>query len=236
VRYRFGMGVSIGEARPEPGPLRSAVELQALLLFERDANSFLWWHDELGRQVLLSLRGTGWRVDLGRSLACDVVIGWDPKVSRSHALLERLATGWTIVDDGLSKNGTYVNDRRVRTRERLTDGDRIRLGDSLLCYREPVALDPASTAAGDREAPVALAPMQRRVLIALCRPLSESSNSVPATNREIAAELCLSVEAVKSQLRVLGDRFGVGPLPQNHKRSRIAQMALASGSISVVEF
>ena len=30
---------------------------------------------------------------------------------------------WTVVDDGLSRNGTYVNGERIHGRRRLVDGD-----------------------------------------------------------------------------------------------------------------
>ena len=34
-------------------------------------------------------------------------------MSRVHALLQRVAGAWTILDDGLSRNGTFVNGERV---------------------------------------------------------------------------------------------------------------------------
>ena len=61
---------------------------------------------------------------------------------------------------------------------------------------------------------------QRKVLIALCRPLKDSAYASPATNKEIADEVHLSVDAVKSHLRIIFERFGVDELPQNQKRSR----------------
>ena len=37
---------------------------------------------------------------------------WDPDASRVHAELVRLADAWVVVDDGLSRNGTFVNGER----------------------------------------------------------------------------------------------------------------------------
>lgn len=210
----------------------SARELQALQALKRDRDPFLSWRNEAGCQSLLTLCEGHWRLTLGRSPACDVALSWDPKISRSHALLEHLPSGWTIVDDGLSKNGTFVNGCRIRSRERLADGHEIRLGDSLIYYHEPLIAGAASTEATDRLGPPPLAPMQRKILIALCRPLTQSSSAIPATNREIAEELSLSVDAVKSQLRVLGRRFGLSHARQNEKRARLAQLALASGAVT----
>jgi serine/threonine protein kinase len=78
---------------------------------------------------------------------------------------------------------------------------------------------------------------QRRVLVALCRPTRERTPFArPATNREIAEELFVTVETVKTHLRVLFDRFGLHDLPQNQKRSTLATIAMRSGLISDDDF
>ena len=45
------------------------------------------------------------------------MLDWDSEISRVHAALERIGDDWTVVDDGLSHNGTYLNgnagDRRA---------------------------------------------------------------------------------------------------------------------------
>ena len=43
----------------------------------------------------------------------EVALDWDSEVSRVHAALERAGEEWTLVDDGLSHNGTYVGGERV---------------------------------------------------------------------------------------------------------------------------
>jgi len=77
-----------------------------------------------------------------------------------------------------------------------------------------------------------LPPTQRQVLVALARPYKHDEFAVPATNQEIAGELHLSVDAVKSHLRTLFQRFGIEHLPQNQKRSRLVAEALQAGVIS----
>ena len=77
-----------------------------------------------------------------------------------------------------------------------------------------------------------LTPAQRRVLIALCRPFRDSTYSTPATNQQIADELVVSVDAVKSNLRALFNAFGVDDLPQNQKRASLALRALRTGVVS----
>jgi hypothetical protein len=80
-------------------------------------------------------------------------------------------------------------------------------------------------------------PMQHKVLVALSRPYRDGSAfAVPATNAAIAAELVLSVDAIKTHLRALYEKFDVDKLPQNEKRVRLAEMALGSGIVSAHDF
>ena len=73
------------------------------------------------------------------------------------------------------------------------------------------------------------------MLVALCRPLVESAIAVPATNKQIAAELTLSVDAVKTHLRRIAEALDVQNLPQNEKRVTLAREAINRGVISVRE-
>ena len=49
-------------------------------------------------------------------------------------MLERVGGAWTLVDDGLSRNGSCVNGRRVHGRRRLDDGDAIVVGRTQLVF------------------------------------------------------------------------------------------------------
>jgi DNA-binding CsgD family transcriptional regulator len=78
-----------------------------------------------------------------------------------------------------------------------------------------------------------VSPAQKRVLIALCRPYKDSASfATPATNGQIGEELHLSVDAVKTHLRALFEKFGVGDLPQNQKRVALVERALQSGMVA----
>ena len=80
---------------------------------------------------------------------------------------------------------------------------------------------------------IGISAAQRRVLIALARPFAASGSfATPATNREIAAELHVSVDTVKTHLRAIATKFDIGELPQNAKRARLVELALQSGEIS----
>jgi pSer/pThr/pTyr-binding forkhead associated (FHA) protein len=63
---------------------------------------------------------------IGRSRSCDVVQP-EPTLSRRHATLQMRWGTWTL-EDHASKNGTWVNGRRVQ-RVRLHPGDDVLLGD-----------------------------------------------------------------------------------------------------------
>ncbi len=110
-----------------------------------------------------------------------IPLPWDREVSRVHALLQRVAGAWTILDDGLSRNGTLVNGERLAGRRRLRDRDVVRCGDVQIEFREPRrprARRPPR-APRRRRSPARLTPAQRRVLVALCRPLREPGHAHP---------------------------------------------------------
>ena len=68
---------------------------------------FLLYDDGDGAQRTLVL--TGERLSVGRAEGSDLRLAWDPQISRLHAILERFGGSWTILDEGLSRNGTLVN-------------------------------------------------------------------------------------------------------------------------------
>ncbi|QEC50866.1 FHA domain-containing protein [Baekduia soli] len=199
---------------------------------ERAGAPFLVLRDGEGRQRLLRLEGL--RLSVGRGEGNDVALPWDSEVSRLHAELECIAGEWTVVDDGLSRNGTYVNGMRISGRARLRDGDTLRIGRTTLGYRRPDAEETQerTVVAGRPVALTDLPPTQRGVLVALARPYKHGEFATPATNQEIAEELHLSVDAVKAHLRSLFQRFGIEQLPQNQKRSRLVAEALQQGMLT----
>ena len=212
-------------------------ELKSRLDAERRGAPFLLFHDGAARQVIYELPADERTVTVGRRADNQVALTWDAEVSRVHAQLERVGGEWAVVDDGLSRNGTFVNGERVTGRRRLRDGDRVVFGETAVLYRSPAASVYQSTASvqlGDAGGP--LTPVQRQVLVALCRPVKLSAYSAPASNREIAAEVFLSVDAVKAHLRVLFERFGLESLPQNQKRARLAAAALVNGVVAERDF
>ena len=211
----------------------SPQDLRERLRAEERGVPFVVFRDEEGRQVLLELGPDSDRLTIGRSRASDIALPWDGRVSRTHAALERVGDAWTVVDDGLSRNGTWLGGERITGRRRLSDGDVVRVGSTSLafCAAAPTISGPTLSADGPAPADI-LSPAQRRVLIALCRPYRDNTFASPASNPEIARELCVSVEAVKTTMRALFELFGIDGLPQNQKRASLALQALRSGAIT----
>jgi pSer/pThr/pTyr-binding forkhead associated (FHA) protein len=219
-------------SRERPHPV-SARELKAVLLAEREGTPFFIYRDRSGEQRIVGLSAQRTEFTVGRNFSADLSLDWDDQVSGVHAVIERLAGELMLLDDGLSRNGSFVNDERVHGRRRLRDGDLLRFGRTTVLVRNPADAGRSTTAPAPAPVEAVLSDQQRRVLSALCRPLhnDEPLSTLP-TNREIAGELYLSVGAVKLHLRALFVKFGIAHLPQNKKRLALAQAALHSGLLT----
>lgn len=214
----------------------SATELKQLLSAERAGGAFLAFRDEQRTLRLYAVddaQGSREAAStIGRRAEADLSLAWDGEVSGLHAELHHIGGEWTVVDDGLSTNGTYVNEQRISGRQRLRGGDRIRVGRTVLVYRAAQATLVEETVAARDLPKIELTEAQRRVLVALCRPYRDGNYATPATNQQIAEEIFLSVDAVKMHLRSLFAKFQLSELPQNQKRARLAEHALRFGVIS----
>jgi pSer/pThr/pTyr-binding forkhead associated (FHA) protein len=211
----------------------TAAELKAQIDEERKGAPFLVFRDGDGRHTIRSLEGRDQRIAVGRTPDAGVALPWDGEVSRVHAELRQIGSDWTLLDDGLSLNGSFVNGTAVRGHRRLHDGDTLRFGNTVVLFRDPNEANARSTVPSGDRAVVKLSDAQAKVLIALCRPYKGASAFVtPATNQDIAGELYLSVDAVKKHMRSLYERFGVEQLPQYEKRNRLVERAFAGGFVS----
>ncbi len=215
-------------------PQTSAPELKAQIEAERGGRPFLVFRDGDGEQRIVTVEAESESLWVGRGESAGLRLDWDAEVSALHAEIEVVRDECTLRDDGLSRNGSFVGERRVDGRRRLRDGDTLRFGQTTVLFRRPAEDAPEATvAAGQIPATAAVSPGQRRVLLALCRPFKdESPFATPATNQAIAAELQLSVDAVKTHMRALFEKLGVEDLPQNRKRAALVERALQGGAVS----
>lgn len=212
----------------------SAPELKAQIEAERGGRPFLVYRDGGGEQRILVVEEGSAALWVGRGESADLRLDWDAEVSALHAQIEVVRGECTLLDDGLSRNGSFVAEQRVDGRRLLRDGDTLRFGQTTVLFRRPGEAAPEATVvAGEVPAAATISPGQRRVLLALCRPYKDETRfATPATNQAIAAELHLSVDAVKTHMRALFEKLGVGDLPQNQKRAALAERALQSGVIN----
>jgi pSer/pThr/pTyr-binding forkhead associated (FHA) protein len=166
---------------------------------------------------------------IGRSPEADLVIDWDERVSRLHARLEPAGEDWMIVDDGPSRNGTFVNGERVVDPRPLRDRDLVHVGRTALVFRSSRSPGPTITVS-HAGLEVALTPVQWRVLHALCRPPGRAGpGEEPPTAAEIGAELMLGVDVVEVRLRELSRAFGVTAPPGARQRADLARIAGDAG-------
>jgi pSer/pThr/pTyr-binding forkhead associated (FHA) protein len=212
----------------------SAPELKAQIEAERNARPFLVLRDGDGEQRILVVEEGTTELWVGRGEAAGLRIEWDEEVSALHAQIEVVGGECTLLDDGLSRNGSFVGEERVHGRRRLRDGDTLRFGRTKVVYRRPGESVPEATVvASEMPAAASVSPGQRRVLLALCRPFKDGSSfATPPTNQAIAEELHLSVDAVKTHMRALFEKLEVEDLPQNQKRVALVERALQSGIVA----
>ena len=210
-------------------------ELEARRAAERIGDPFLVYRDDEGRQHIFSLAERTKSITLGRREEADISVPWDPEMSRLHAELELRAGEWTVSDDGLSQNGTWVNGMRLSGRRRLADGDLLRVGRTIFAFCAPAgtATVGPTLVPGELSATPRFSEQQQRVLRALCRPLFTDGEGInPSTDEEVAEATGIPLEAVVSELDHLGRAMGLEDMPHGDQRAEIALLAMRSGLVS----
>jgi pSer/pThr/pTyr-binding forkhead associated (FHA) protein len=199
-------------------------ELQERLAAERSETPFVELRDADGKQRLVLLTEA---LTVGRSPACGLALTWDAQVSRSHASIEAIDGVWTVLDDGRSTNGTFVNEERVQGRRTLRHLDVIRVGATRLRFHDPSqTTDSKLTEVASQAVVPTLTPAQLRVLVALCRPPDG-----PASNEEIAEQLTVSIDTVKTHMRALFDAFNLQASAPYRKRFELVRLAVDAGLV-----
>jgi pSer/pThr/pTyr-binding forkhead associated (FHA) protein len=159
----------------------------------------------------------GQRLSIGRAQENDVVLSNDSTVSRRHAMLERVDSGWRIRDLG-SSNGTFVNGVRVGAHMRVNRGDRITVGDAVLVVKqEQTVADPilqTMRPTPEQQTGPIITQRERAVLRLL---------AVGSTDAQIAEQLMISVKTVHSHLDRIREKTGV------RRRAELTRFAVDVG-------
>lgn len=95
-----------------------------------------------GREVILAKDKT----TIGRAEACDIGLFGDNQIEKLHATIVQNGSRY-FLEDAQTPGGTFVNDRPVQGRVPLQSGDMIRVGNSVLCFREVQKRGQAAAAA-----------------------------------------------------------------------------------------
>ena len=135
----------------------------------------------------------------------------DRKVSRSHAELGLSDGQWSLVDLK-SRNGTFVNQRRI-VRCPLRDGDQIQIGDANLSFaldddENETEIDESGKKSGSTPE---LSEREREILGLIAGGL---------TDVEIAEQLVISPSTVRSHLDRIKSKTGL------RRRSELTRLAL----------
>lgn len=223
--FRETRSVLAAELWADPSPALRALEQTILThsMLERVQLShrpYLLMHDGGGRQLIVVLDPARSPMRLGRRSTNEICLGWDAEVSRRHADLEHTDDGWTLVDDELSRNGSFVDGERVRGRRRLQDAQMIRLGGTILLFRTSGALPTATgvgsdiTADARVRAAAELSPEERALLDAL----ASGTDTEDHHNAD--------------RLDALRRRFDVVGLPLSERDEVMLRRARAIGALS----
>jgi len=205
-------------------------ELKMVMERERREGSFALLRDDGGKLRLIDLDGD--EVSIGRDASNAIPLTWDRQVSRLHARLSRAGSEWVVEDDGLSRNGTFVNGKRLAGSVRLRDRDVIRLGEVSVAFHSAAPGSRSETLTSAETTTPEISAAEARVLQALARPwIAGQGMAAPASNPEIADELTISVHTVKSHLQTLFTKFDLSGLPHSRKRAALVEAAFRAGAI-----
>jgi hypothetical protein len=224
--------VALSQLHPDPTP----EELEARRAAEAAGRPFVSYRGEDGRWTVHPLPVLG-TVTVGRSQKADISLPWDPEVSRLHAELSLRAGEWTVCDDGLSQNGTWVNGLRLAGRRRLTDGDLVKIGRTMIGFHQPGRTGPGPTMVqGELSAAPRFSEQQQRILRALCRPLfADGDGFNPASDLEVSDATRIDVGVVSQELDLLARMFGLEDMQRADQRAEVALLAVRSGLVGADE-
>ena len=187
----------------------------------------LGWALRLGERELLIANAA---FVVGRGAQADLQLD-DESVSRRHAIFRIDEDEAPSVEDLASRNGTFVNDRRIAGRAALSLGDcvalgatqltLIRVGGRMPLYSAPITRPmPRLPQAAEGGPLAALSPRERELFVLLARGVPQ---------RQIAEELGLSIKTVETHRTHIGRKLGL------RSRAELIRCALETGVLRADE-
>jgi DNA-binding CsgD family transcriptional regulator len=165
--------------------------------FARQHPAYLTYRDGSGVLMRHPLTGDG-DVVVGTAAECAIAIGWDRYMSRRHFVLRPVGGRWQLHD--VSTNGTKVNGQAVRMHN-LLPADRIDVGERVGLRFSASDAGPRTPFLRPRTGSNPLTPREQAVLQALAMHSGRGPASPTASNEEIARQLGIHVETVRSHLK-----------------------------------
>ena len=172
-------------------------------------------------------------VTIGRSQDTTLRLTDDTEVSRLHAVIEKVASGWSVRDLG-SRNGTHVNGERVLGERVLRPDDEIQVGGVRVFFRADDVGGSHTVTRSVSRAPL-LTRREQAVLQTLCRPVALGDMfTEPTSVRQMAAGLRVTETAVKHHLSNMYAKFGI-PEGGDRRRVLLANEAFRRGAVVISE-
>jgi hypothetical protein len=176
-------------------------------------------------------------VYIGRDEGCTVEVRNDERVSRRHARIIFGAGQWSI-EDGPSRNGTFVDGTPAVGERLLADGSRILVGRTTVSFHAGRTATAIPTL-GEEPRQRRLHPnaTQRKVLVELARPFMVRGAEVPVTptNAAIAQTLGYQVATIRD---AISDLYGQAKLARgsSEQRSELVRLAIGEGAVGPEDF
>jgi adenylate cyclase len=103
-----------------------------------DTHPYVTIHTARGNKRILLSNADSWTIGRGKENGIPLI---DKCTSRSHAMLQTIGSGTFYLIDLGSRNGSFVNGRRVTIPLCLKNGDRITLGETVIEFFCPETID-----------------------------------------------------------------------------------------------
>lgn len=106
--------------------------IQVMFMSGPDDGRIVWLkdHQQMGYAIT-----DGWQFTIGRHDSCDLQIPYDTQVSREHAFLKIIHDDLWLQDNE-SRNGTYLDDKRLTETVQIDIGQLFRVGYTWLRVQE----------------------------------------------------------------------------------------------------